>query len=416
MRQNKTSGVGRSKLWDVVKFEVVRNLKKPSFWVVALLLPGLMVAYIAWVGHAGTSIEQAINNQDFSDMKLGYADESGLVDPSAATEAKLDQIPTRDDGIAQVRDGQINIFYFVPADFSTGGKVEIFTNTGHSSIFANYEAPIRQVLAQSAATRVNPGDALAVTGAFQSSMTNFDSSGQTEDIMARAAIPLVALGLFYILILMFGNRLTMATVEEKENRITEMILTTISPTALVRGKIISLIALGLIQVLVLLIPVLAFVFISGNTDVIPIDITSHLAIDWNPLTIATSLLLLIMSYVLFTGASVAVGALVPTAKELAPYSSIFMMFTILPVFQLSSFFLPTPDAFVQFTTWFPLTSPVALMLRNAFGTLTPLELWGGIALLALWSALFIRLAAGIFKRSAMDFTSKISLAQLFGRE
>ena len=46
-----------------------------------------------------------------------------------------------------------------------------------------------------------------------------------------------------------------STLEEKENRVTEMILTTLNPTTLITGKVIALFAVGLVQMLVFLSPI-----------------------------------------------------------------------------------------------------------------------------------------------------------------
>ena len=67
--------------------------------------------------------------------------------------------------------------------------------------------------------------------------------------------PAIALVCFYILMVVLGNRLTAAMVEEKENRISELLLTSIKPVNLIVGKIVSLMIVGLIQLFVLIIPI-----------------------------------------------------------------------------------------------------------------------------------------------------------------
>ena len=52
--------------------------------------------------------------------------------------------------------------------------------------------------------------------------------------------------------------LTTSALEEKENRVTEMILTTVNPTTLVMGKILALFAVGAVQILVLRVAVQLF--------------------------------------------------------------------------------------------------------------------------------------------------------------
>lgn len=393
----------RNKLGTVVRFEIMRNLKKPSFWLAAILLPILLIGYVYIMGLNGANTEHAVtDNNDVSELRLGICDDAGITGDTG-----MEDIATKEQGVESTKAGELNVFYYIPADFTTAATIEIYTMTENTSLFTNYEQPIREALAVAATAHVAPEDVIILSSTYSVDTTNYTATGEEQDSLAKMIVPLAVLALFYVLICMFGNRLTMATVEEKENRITEIILTTLSPTTLIIGKIISLIALGLIQLAVLVIPVLLFYFYGGAQGLLPSD----LMIDWSFWGVTGSLLLLVLSYFLFTGFAVAVGAFVPTAKELAPYASVFMLFVILPVMSVSSFMVE-PTLFTYALSYFPLTAPVALMLRNAFGTLPPHELILGLINLAVFSAVAIALAVYIFKRSAMDLNSKLSFKRL----
>ena len=67
--------------------------------------------------------------------------------------------------------------------------------------------------------------------------------------------PLIFLVIFYVLIMLLANQMLNSTLEEKENRVTEMILTTLNPTTLIVGKVIALFAIGLVQMMVFLSPI-----------------------------------------------------------------------------------------------------------------------------------------------------------------
>ncbi|MBC7297545.1 MAG: ABC transporter permease, partial [Demequina sp.] len=68
--------------------------------------------------------------------------------------------------------------------------------------------------------------------------------------------------LFYIVILLMGDHMLTATVEDKENRVTAMILTTNRAKTLLVGKVISLFIIGFVRMLVFAIPIAAgYVFL-----------------------------------------------------------------------------------------------------------------------------------------------------------
>ncbi|WP_235423603.1 hypothetical protein [Pseudarthrobacter chlorophenolicus] len=66
-------------------------------------------------------------------------------------------------------------------------------------------------------------------------------------------------------------------------------------------------------------------------------------------------------------------------------------------------------------TYFPLTAPVTALLRNAFGTLSPLESGLVIAELPIVGILIFRLAVHLFRYGAIAYGKKRSIAGTFRR-
>ena len=207
--------------------------------------------------------------------------------------------------------------------------------------------------------------------------------------------------IFYLLICVFGNRLTMAVVEEKENRISEMILTAVSAKDLIIGKIIALITLGFVQIAVFIVPIIALVFIYRDNTMVSQFLS---IIEINPFIITTSILLLLFSYFLFTGLCTLVGSLVPTARDASQYIGVVMLPLVSSAFFISDFMSTNPNFMVYFLSYFPLSAPIALMLRNAFGTLPPHELVIALVELAICSAIVIRWTVKSFQKNAIIFS------------
>jgi len=68
---------------------------------------------------------------------------------------------------------------------------------------------------------------------------------------------------------------------------------------------------------------------------------------------------------------------------------------------------------VQIFTYFPLSAPVTAMLRNGFGTLSPLEATIVIAELFIIGFLILRLAVHLFRYGSIQYSSKLSIAGTF---
>ena len=84
-------------------------------------------------------------------------------------------------------------------------------------------------------------------------------------------------------------------------------------------------------------------------------------IEFNPATIIGNVLLLIASYMLFTGASTFVGSLMPTARDASLYIGVVMIGMVLPLMFFGEMVSPEPSMMVYFLSYFPLSSPIAMM-------------------------------------------------------
>lgn len=400
------------KIRTVFRFETIRQLKKPSFWISLLLLPLTLVAFVGLSSINNSGIGDNFQKAaEINQKTLGLTDGTGIFssvtedssayDFSATFGLKFVKIASSEEGIAKVKSGELDLYYHIPADFHQTSTIEIYDRARDAGLITNFGAPFSGFLKSYALTQVDPKLLPLLSAQINFTQTNFDDLGQSVNPLGKAIIPIAVLGIFYLLICVFGNRLTMALVEEKENRISEMILTAVSAKHLVIGKILSLIALGFVQVAVIIIPALALLLTYRHHPLI----TNILAIiEINPFTIITNIILLLVSYFFFAGACTLVGSLVPTAREASQYIAPIMMSIVLPFFFMNSFITSQPTLITYLLTYFPFSAPVAMMLRNAVGNLPSLELLLGIAEIALMSILVLTLTVKSFQKNAINFS------------
>jgi ABC-2 type transport system permease protein len=219
--------------------------------------------------------------------------------------------------------------------------------------------------------------------------------------------------IFYVAIIMLGNQMLSSTLEEKENRVTEMILTTMNPTTLIVGKVISLFLVGLVQMLTFALPVIVgYLFFRSNLNLPDVDL-SHLTLEPGPMIVGT--LLLLGGFILFTGTLVAIGAVVPTVKEAGVFFAPLILVIFIP-FYIVSVIVSDPHALiVQVFTYFPYSAPVTAMLRNSFGSLSPTESAVVIAELFILGFAALRLAVRLFRYGSISYSKKLSLRDALTR-
>lgn len=382
-------------LWTVTKFEFIRQIKKPSFWATIILIPAMVIGMFVismLVSSSNASTDPSINE----DTKVAITDEAGILPkefPMLANGSKEDEIK-------KVVDGETDLYFYIPADFKEGKKVDFYHVSEGLELFNMDGQAIKAILKQAVSSKFSDLDITVLTGGFDVTDNKLTTTGEESKALGRAVIPLTILVIFFFFVTLFGGRLLMTVVEEKENRISEMILTSVSTKHLIVGKIFSMMLLGLIQIATLIIPLIVMLIIYKDNQIVNM-VLSQIVID--PITIITNLALLAFSTFLTTGFLTYIGTITPTAKDASQFIGPVIIGVVFPLYFMSAFMATEPSGFVYFLTYFPLSAPTALMLRSAFGTLTTPELLIGLAEIAILSVIVIRFTVRSFQRNAINF-------------
>lgn len=379
----------------VAKFEIIRQLKKPAFWAATLLLP-LMIGVIYFISFISSMSVDTEAHLD-EDVKIAITDDAGIFGPDAPYIINGD----KDYGIEKVKNGEVELYYYIPADFAETKKAEFYHVSEGLEIF-NMDGDILKILlSQNSASRVDELDVIALTGNYVIEDHKITADGSDSNALGKAIIPMVIGVVFFFFIALCGNRFLLTVTEEKENRISEMILTSISTKHLIVGKIIAMLALGLVQIAAIIIPVLILVFVKRD-DAIIASILSMIEID--PLSIILNILLFIASAVLYAGVCVLVGSMVSTARDASSFIGPAIIVMVFPLYFMQMF-MTDPNLIVQIFTYFPLSAPISLMLRNVFGTISTPEFCIGIAVVSVSAVIAIRLAVKTFQKNAINFST-----------
>ncbi|WP_369824059.1 ABC transporter permease [Frondihabitans sp. PAMC 28766] len=303
--------------------------------------------------------------------------------------------------------GRLDAYFDYPVDPAKqatkvyGIDKGIFDNGKYSSVAS-------EILKASAQAKV--GDAKLTTlvqGGAPVDATTYNSSGHVAGGIGSVIPPLLFLAIFYVVILLLGNQMLTSTLEEKENRVTEMILTTLNPTTLIVGKVISLFIVGIVQMLVFALPVvIGYLFFRSSLNLPSLDL-AHLQLD--PWQMIVGALLLIGGFTLFTGTLVAVGAIMPTAKEAGQIFGVMMALIFVPFYGVSLIVSDPSAPIVQVFTFFPYSAPVTAMLRNGLHTLDPVSAVVVIVEQFVLGAIVLQLAVRLFRYGSIEYSKKVSL-------
>lgn len=359
-----------SSTFKVAKFEIIRQLKKPAFWAATLLMP-LLIGGIYFVSFiSGQHAAEGQNPVLDENTKIAITDEAGVFSANAPFVIN----GNKEYGIEKIKNGEVDLYYYIPEDFLESKKAEFYHISEGLEVFNNDGNILKGLLLQDASSRVDSLDVLALTGEYEIVDNKLTKDGSESNALGKAIIPFFIGIVFFMFIALCGNRFLMTVVEEKENRISELILTSVSSKHLIVGKIIAMLVLGMVQILALVIPVLIIVFVNRDNQFINMIVSS---IEIDPIMLTLSLVLFVASVVFYAGACTYVGSLVSTARDASSFIGPAIIMMVFPLYFMQMFMME-PNTIVQIMTYFPFSAPVALMLRSGFGTISTAEFAIGI--------------------------------------
>ncbi len=386
----------RGLITKVARFEIVRQVKKPAFWVSLLLAPLMMVVIFLISFFSASDAEKSASSVDYNDTKIAITDDAGVLGDKTPFAINGD----KEYGIEMVKKGETDLYFYIPKDFGESKKAELYHVSEGLDLFNNDGSVLKSILMNTVRERVGTMDAMVLTGGYEIQDTKLTATGAEENALGKAVIPLLILITFFLFVCLFGSRLLMTVVEEKENRISEMILATVSAKHLIVGKIIAMMALGLIQIASFILPVLGIVFLYRENPMVSSVLSM---IEFDPVSIIINIVLFCFSILLFSGFSMFVGTLSSTARDASSFFAPIMVGTMMPFYFLQAFFVAEPTFMVRFLTFFPLSSPTAMMLRNACGNLSTPELIIGVTEIVVLAIIMIALTIRMFQKGAVNF-------------
>ncbi|MDR0824970.1 MAG: ABC transporter permease [Prevotella sp.] len=263
----------------------------------------------------------------------------------------------------------------------------------------------------------------------------WDETGkETETLGDIASIAGVALTFcMFFFIMMYGQMVVQSVVEEKTNRIIEVIISSVRPFDLMMGKIIGVGLVGLLQLGVWLIigggAIVALqIFFGGSVDLNSLEnqqamnmiqnnpgmaasLNDFLGINW--LQIGICLILYFAGgYLLFSSLYAMFASAANDAQEA---QQLMMPLTIILMLAFYTGFAAAknPDGSLAFwCSLIPFTSPVVMMVRAPFEI--PLwELIVSVILLYIAAILMVKLAAKIYRIGILMYGKKVTIAEMF---
>jgi ABC-2 type transport system permease protein len=382
-------------VWLVIRHEIVSAVGKPSFWLLTLLFPLLIVGM-----NVGTQVvsrrafERSGAEAALDDSLVGYVDESGILaglDASSAPQWRA--FSSREDAQRALRAGQVSRYYVVPRDYVTRGELILVEETFAPFASLANDDPRFERLVQSHLL----GDErlaslmMAPIAEQESHRLSPQEVADRESPMAYW-LPYAVMFLFFFTLTQSSGLMLSSVSKEKETRTAEVLLLSLRPRELMLGKVVGL---GLVAALQLGIWSVGGGFALGRSGA--------LAAGYNlsGSFLAWVALYFVFGYLTYASALGAVGVLAPTAREGAQLTFIVMLPLMVPLW-LNTVFIQEPNgALATALSLIPLTAPLAMVTRLVSGGVPLWQPVVGLLGLIGTAYLFVLLAARLFRADTL---------------
>lgn len=406
----------------VAKRDYLRTVRRRGFLFATLLLPlaiGFFMTLSSFVSSGGLGMGAPA---DHTDVPLLVTNESALdLRPAAALTPHV-QLVTREEGLRRLEAGSAQELYVLPPTYP-GDPTLIRIDAGDAgdagSSLSGLQRQAAQaheltLLIQSTLLRdaaVSPEVAQRVVAPFTGidARTLGGAPVSAEPSITSFVVPFAFTMLFVLSIFITTGYLLQSVTEEKENRVVEIVLSSVPALPLMAGKIVGLGAAGLTQVVVWVLTAVVAAPLLGDR----LGDVSSLSIS--PLTLTLAAAYFTLGYLAYGALFSAVGALAPGSREAQQYASIFGFAAVVPLIFSSLFLIDIASPVVAILALIPFTTPATMLMVL---TLAPEPPWllivASLASLALFTVVATVASARVFRATLLLYGVRPSIRRIVG--
>ena len=387
-----------NKIWLIIQREYTTRVKKKSFLLLTILGPMLMAGlfvFIAWLGMEETETQNIIVVDDqYPAFKTIKGDKNLNFEYGNFTLEEAKQMFTSSNYTAVL---------YLPENITYANTAILYFKK-QPSLFSvkNIENSVEKIVEDLKLDlfKIDRKTFDKVNTNFHLNAVKFSESGNEKEIdLEKNAVGFV-FGLFiYMFIFLYGVQVMRGVIEEKTNRIVEVIVCSVRPFQLMLGKIIGVAMVGFTQFIIWIILTLALYTIAfqvvmatqygvdtiGPSSQISADLIGQMQNNPGfdskmllqqdniinrinfPLMLSMFAFYFLGGYLLYSAMFAAIGSAVDSETDVQQ----FMLPVTLPLiaaYIISIFVIQNPDGPAAF--WFsiiPFTSPIVMMTRLAVG-------------------------------------------------
>ena len=408
----------------IAKREFFTQVKKKSFIILTLLTPLLIIVF----GGVVSLMFQANETQ----MQISVIDKSGLFKDRLKSDQNIRYVFSSEETEKSLIKAletteEMNGVMIIPKKeiHELENSIEILTNKNLSNeARKNIAGNISEIIK---AEKIN---ALGISTAqiedlnkgVNLHVVNILEKEKKQDsflVGVKSGLSMFLMYCVFTFIMMYGIRVMRSVLEEKNNRVVEILISSVKPFELMMGKILGVTGVALVQFGVWVVMIFASVMTLGSSNVGMVSGVAEVQMVLSALSqINYGLILFVfviyflLGYLFYSAMYAAIGSAVDNETE----TQQFTLFAILPMmlgFYGSITIMNNPDGPMSFwLSMIPFTSPIAMLARIPFDV--PVwELVLSIVILLVSTLGMVFIASKIYRVGILMYGNKVTLKELW---
>ena len=430
-----------NKLGLIIAREYMSIVGRKSFILLTLGMPLLFIIIMA------VPIGLAYLNDKGSDtQKIAVIDETGRYAAALKSDDMYNFVAIKGDTVTNAREfydkanGSLDAIIIIPRDVDSTGVVNIFSE---GTITPALVSSVRNVLSDTIETaHLTTMGIPNIQEMVEKAHVDVDvrsikwsEAGDEQESSTEAAMGLgLMLSIFtYMFVLMYGAMIMNSVIEEKTNRIVEVVVSSCRPFQLMLGKIIGVGLVGLTQMLIWIVLLVVVAMVAGSVfgmgnlspDAVSPEalasakdmgameaiVRETLSINYIPIIVGF-ILYFIGGYLLYSSLFAGLGSAVDQASDSSQFTTPVILVMLIAFYAGMACMQNPSGPTAVWCSIIPFTSPVVMMIRLPFGVpfwqlALSLGLLFGTAIGITW------LAARIYRRGILHYGQKASFKDLF---
>lgn len=408
----------------IAKREFFTQVKKKSFIILTLLTPLLIIVF----GGVVSLMFQANETQ----MQISVIDKNGLFKDRLKSDQNIRYVFSSEETEKSLiktleTTEEMNAVMIIPKKeiHELENSIEVLTNKNLSNeARRNIAGNISEIIKAEKINTLGISTAQIedLNKGVNLHVVNILEKEKKQDsflVGVKSGLSMFLMYCVFTFIMMYGIRVMRSVLEEKNNRVVEILISSVKPFELMMGKILGVTGVALVQFGVWVVMIFASVMTLGSSNVGMVSGVAEVQMVLSALSqINYGLILFVfviyflLGYLFYSAMYAAIGSAVDNETE----TQQFTLFAILPMmlgFYGSITIMNNPDGPMSFwLSMIPFTSPIAMLARIPFDVpVWELVLSIGILLVSTLGMVFI--ASKIYRVGILMYGNKVTLKELW---